>query len=85
MKYYRFLCETRVKNPRSFRLTAGYLHFHRLCNFTEIKLATVKQTRTIHAGRNVPVKEFLYVTIIIVGTAISLEFKQKRKLISYDL
>ena len=59
-----------VKVHGVFRLTTGTPHLHGEFNFTELMLVQRRYRYAIHAGRNLPDKEFRYLRTVIVTAAV---------------
>ena len=60
-----------VKVPGSFRPSARNEHLYSYCNFTEFTVETAEKfVYAIRAGRNLPDKEFRYLRMVIVTTAV---------------
>ena len=59
-----------VKVPGSSRPSALNEHLYSYCNFAELLVETVGKRYAIRAGRNLPDKEFRYLRMVIVTTAV---------------
>ncbi len=68
--YTKLQCQATVKVHGSFCPAAGIRHLYRTCNFTEPIAETALTSYTIHAGRNLPDKEFRYLRTVIVTAAV---------------
>ena len=59
-----------VKVPGSFRPSALNEHLYSYCNFAELRSRQWGSRYAIRAGRNLPDKEFRYLRMVIVTTAV---------------